>query len=515
MTIKTAFIPLLLFFLLSVKAQSPEIDSLKRSLRHEVPDSSKVETYLALALQYEDQQIDSAMAYARKALLLSQKIKWLPSVGKSFHLIGILNHLKGDYAQCLQDFSKAVEIWEQLEKTGGVPDKEILNRKSSSLGNIGLTYQSQGDFPKALEYFFKSLKIKEEIGDTRGASIALGNIGILYKNQGQYLKALDHYKRALKMDEARDDKKGIARHLGNIGIVYMEQGATAPRDCVDFRNRCFETALDYYTKALRLDESEGNRHGIARHTGNIGNIYREQEKYAKALKYYGLALKLSEEMKNESDRAAWLGNIGSVHFDMALKGTEKSKNLGLAKNYIQRSLEIYYETGSLDGQQEFEKLFSRIDSSLGDFASSFAHYKKYIAAHDSIINGENVKKQTRLEMQFEFGKKQAADSVKVAEEKRVADAELRAERNKSYSLYGGLLLLLVFTVFMYNRFRITQKQKKIIEEQKKIVEEQKQIVEEKQKDILDSIHYAQRIQKSLMPSEKYIERTIGKKRGRS
>lgn len=39
---------------------------------------------------------------------------------------------------------------------------------------------------------------------------------------------------------------------------------------------------------------------------------------------------------------------------------------------------------------------------------------------------------------------------------------------------------------------------------------EKQLVEEKQKDILDSIRYAKRIQQSLMPTQKYIENVFGK-----
>jgi len=40
--------------------------------------------------------------------------------------------------------------------------------------------------------------------------------------------------------------------------------------------------------------------------------------------------------------------------------------------------------------------------------------------------------------------------------------------------------------------------------------ERKRMIEEKQKEILDSIHYAKRIQTALMPHEKYIARNINK-----
>lgn len=65
---------------------------------------------------------------------------------------------------------------------------------------------------------------------------------------------------------------------------------------------------------------------------------------------------------------------------------------------------------------------------------------------------------------------------------------------------------------MYNRFKVTQKQKLVIESQKEIVEEQKKLVEEKQKEILDSIRYAKRIQMAQIPSEKRVENTLGRLR---
>ena len=65
------------------------------------------------------------------------------------------------------------------------------------------------------------------------------------------------------------------------------------------------------------------------------------------------------------------------------------------------------------------------------------------------------------------------------------------------------------------RFKVTQKQKSIIEDQKSLVELQKQMVEEKQKEILDSIQYARRIQIAHMPSDKRVGAMLGKLKGTS
>jgi len=59
-------------------------------------------------------------------------------------------------------------------------------------------------------------------------------------------------------------------------------------------------------------------------------------------------------------------------------------------------------------------------------------------------------------------------------------------------------LIVVFAGFMFKRFRITEKQNKIIAQQK-------HIVEEKHKEITDSISYAERIQRSFMATKDMLD----------
>ena len=63
---------------------------------------------------------------------------------------------------------------------------------------------------------------------------------------------------------------------------------------------------------------------------------------------------------------------------------------------------------------------------------------------------------------------------------------------------------------MYKRFKITQKQKQVIEEQKQKVDDAYNLLHEKNKEVMDSIMYARRIQQALITSEKYIENALNK-----
>jgi type VI protein secretion system component VasK len=107
-------------------------------------------------------------------------------------------------------------------------------------------------------------------------------------------------------------------------------------------------------------------------------------------------------------------------------------------------------------------------------------------------------------MNYEYDKKEA-----------ILKAESQKEKEKQqliiYSICIGLFLVLIFTGFIFNRFKVTQRQKRLIEIKEKETQAQKELIEEKNEEIISSIRYAKRIQQSLLPNEKYIEKNLKKK----
>ena len=108
------------------------------------------------------------------------------------------------------------------------------------------------------------------------------------------------------------------------------------------------------------------------------------------------------------------------------------------------------------------------------------------------------KEITRKEMNFEFEKKEAvANAVhkkEVETQQTIADEKSRKQYIITWSVVVGLLLVIIFSLFVFQSLKTTRSQKIIIEE--------------KQKDIIDSIRYAKRIQTSLLPTEKYIDKIL-------
>ena len=130
----------------------------------------------------------------------------------------------------------------------------------------------------------------------------------------------------------------------------------------------------------------------------------------------------------------------------------------------------------LNERSKAERLASQVDSASGNGLEALAHYKEYVSLTDKLRGTEVQKAAQRERFEVEYAQQKAI--AKAQQEKRdaIAKAQLKQEQTKRYTLYGGLLLLMVFAGFMFNRFIVTKRQKQVIEKQKVIVEKEKQRV---------------------------------------
>ena len=71
----------------------------------------------------------------------------------------------------------------------------------------------------------------------------------------------------------------------------------------------------------------------------------------------------------------------------------------------------------------------------------------------------------------------------------------------TYFTAGGLGLVAIFLIFVFNRLQVTKKQKLVIEEQR-------DEVEEAHKEIRDSINYAERIQRSFLATDELLDNNL-------
>ncbi|CAN5508475.1 hypothetical protein BH10BAC1_BH10BAC1_21120 [soil metagenome] len=454
---------------------------------------------------------DIAIDYYKKSLSIREEIKDKKGIGNSFADIGSYYYLQGNYSIALENFLKSLSIRKELKDKKGI---------AGLYNNIGLIYSNQGIYPKALEQYFNALKIKEEIGDKRAIASTLNNLGRIYEFQFDYSLALQEYGKALEIYEKLKSKRDIAMSLNNIGSVYMNRSSSVKN--IEERNNDLDTALRYYEDALKIREEIGDEEGMATTYSNIGVInfikadfVKElslKSKYLhKALAQYLLSLAISEKNNSKSGIASSNINLGGVYQKQMFLNPANKRELSLkARKCLELALATSREIGYTEEIANSYITLSSLDSAIGDWQAAYNHNKLYFVYRDSLLNDENTKKTVKAQMNYEFDKKEEIARLEQEKKDELAAADLKRQKIISSTIVIGLLLVLLFAFIVVRSLRIANKQKKIIEIQKMEVEQQKYIVEEKQKEIIDSITYAKRIQKSRMPTEKYIEQMLNR-----
>lgn len=366
--------------------------------------------------------------------------------------------------KAMQYCLKAKEVSEKINYTRG---------KSEAYSWLGFLFDQQGQVQEALNYNHLALKIQEELNDKKGMATSFNNIGSIYMNLGRRKEELYYYQRALKIHEETGNNEGIAIVLNNIGLTYNNL-------------RKDNEALTYYFRSLNIWEELNHQNGIATSLTNIGAIKRQQGLNKEAISFFTRALAILEKTGNKRSVSYIHVNFGKILF-----AEKKNKE---AKKYALSSLSLAKEIRNADCILNAEALLFKIDSASNNFAGAFEHYKLYILYRDSINNENTRKAGTKSQLKYEFEKKEAVLKEQQDKDRAVAAEKYRFQQIVIASVMAGLFLVLVFAAFVFRSLKTTRKQKVIIEE--------------KQKEILDSIYYAKRIQKSLLPTDKYIDKNL-------
>lgn len=359
--------------------------------------------------------------------------------------------------------------------------KHLLNTYSlfyaHSLSNRAFLMLEYGNISKALEYYFAVLDMYEKLGAKNNLATTLNNIGYIYKNQGETDKAMEQVQRALRYQEETGNIKGIAETLNNIGNLY--QNKQNPKK-----------ALEYYNRSIELNKQIDDSYGLAISFTNISSLNEYLGNYKEAIKYQEQTLELREKLGGKEGIAHALASLAKLQYKLG--------DVKKALEYGNKSYKISKELNYIDNLKSSASVLYKIHSSLHNYEEALRMHELYVELKDSLTN-ESVRKATyKKELQYNYSKKVTADSVRVSEERKVVNAQLKEEETRRFALTSGLVLVALFGLFMFNRFKVSQRQNRVIEQQKILIEGA-------QKETLDSIHYAKRIQNALITNSSFID----------
>lgn len=455
------FTALLCFFLCDrLSGQTSNIDSLLLATEKiDDADTLKIFNYCDIALKLtRDSEFDKAMEAVAKAEALLDKCKNDRMIALFNYVAGYVNYSKLNYKEALSYTLKALKFYEKLNNKA---------RMASCYTIIGFVYHDQTFFDKAEIYMQKSLLLRLDIQDSLQLAGAYSNLG------------LNYYKRAQKKQQNQKN--------------YVFAGDM--REAV----KCLNAATEI---ARRFKLLSAEAHAL----GNLSNIMNDLKKFDEAEKYAARGLEIYRSLGDTYEENVSLIDLGSIRM--------AQKKYPDAITYFREALEIAIKNNYKDLlRYSYSNLWQAYEKT-GDYQNMAFYLKKEKVIVDSIFNEENLLQINEMQIKYETEKKETENAL-LTVKNELSDKAIKNQKNILAFVIGGLLLTLGFLFFIFRGLKKQKQANKIISHQKKEVEdknhlinEQKDLLEEKQKEILDSIHYAKRIQKAHLPTEKYIAKNI-------
>lgn len=418
----------------------------------------------------ESGEIDLQIYYYNKGLSLRMQVGDKPGEAASLNNLGYAYKIKGDTKKAIQYYKQSAEVFSILNDTPG----QALSRT-----NMGVLYENLGDIENAVNSFDESMKLYESMKDMKGVSHAYYNLGSLYMGQKDVKKAREYFWKSLNLRKKIDYLTGVGFCYSNIGQSYQVE-----------KNQ--DSAIYYFNLGLGFLRGK-NKLGEANCLANIGNAYLHLKQHNSAIPFLEAAEKLQDEISFKQGLSSTRINLARAFF---MSGNYSKANV-LAQTALQMSQELGYPNSIRDAA----KLLYELAKEKGDFKTALFMNELFVTMRDSIANLENEKLTFRQQTKFEFEKAQAINDAK--HDKELSILELKKNEQRVISLVSTffLVVVLILTWIIYNRLKIVRSQKATIENQKIEVETAHLSLFEKNKEILDSINYAKRIQEAFLKKE--------------
>ena len=427
---------------------------------------------------------DSAYYYIGAAADLSRKTGYLEGLSKAYTNLSFLSITQDKLLQSLTYGRGGLFLAERLNDT-----TLIINAKM----NLGTAERQLGNYPSAIEYYLAALRLSEHTGNLRSVANGYNNLGNLYASQNDLASSIRCFEKSIETRRKFLSGAGLAGPLNNLGNVLIGAGR-------------YEEANKYLSEAYRLALDAHDKQVEASCLTNLGTLwYTRPEKraympadsvracYLEALKLYRAARVACGESPDPLDPAGVDYYIGRT--------LTKLHSYREAREVLESSLTVHLQSEGIEFLPVLYSALSQLYEASGDAESAYRTYRLSTMYTDSIANEENTRKTVRAQMNYEFGKREAASRAKQEKKDALAASEKRRQQIILWSISAFGLLVLGFAIFAYRSFL----QKKKANEE---ISRQKSLIEEKQREILDSIHYAKRIQQTLLPAESLIERYL-------
>lgn len=436
-------------------------------------DTVAISQNIELAREQFSKNPNEGLKFALKARDLALRSENKKFIAKANNTIGSAYYFLGnnDSAETYQ--SKALEI--QLE----INDPEGLGR---SYANLGTTYTERGQNDKAIAYFLKAEKKFIDINYQLGLGKIYNSLGILFYNTKDFNNAARYYANGLK----------IARELKDETLYYSI--ATNFANTLSYQHKNKE-ALFMYMSSYTIAKRINNFSDLATICNSISQQYLGLNNLMLAKKFNNEALSLIRTYAlSDYFKISAFGNRGII--------LQNEKNYKEAEMYLDSALTYAKENSDLAKQIELHIELSHVLTKENNYKSATENLVIANELKDSLYAKNLEEKLAEVNAVHNTEKKDQEISLLNNEKKNQKKINILL-----IAIVIVSLISLIIAVYSYIRKRKTSE---LISAQKQEVEAKNLIIEHKQKEIIDSIKYAQRIQNAHLPKESYIFKNLGR-----
>lgn len=476
---------LILFIVLcfnELVSQNLKQDSLQEVISKNLNDTNQVKAMCTLSSMVRGSDQGKATQLSRDAYSLAKKLNFKKGIGLACLNLGTINHVQGNYDTAIVYYNQALDLFTQASL------KKNISRVHNNLGNL---YQLRADYSKAIEHLLICKNIAEELKDDKGLADCELNIGNVYIQKKDYNKALQQYYKSLGLSKKISDSYNMAQLYNNIGATQR------------YLNR-MDCTLINYKRSLAIRYEINDAAGIAETTLNIGDAYSNVKNYDSALVYFKKSYSLYRAINSQAGVAYSLHNMGGVLYHLQHENE--------ALDTLKKSVSLSTQLGLRDLKLSAYNMIAEVLFNQGHYKESAEFMKTMALLKDSLLNESSNKQITEMQTKYESVKK---DKEIIQQTSEIKNQQVEAQKKaiEYRALVVGFVLLLILAVFIFSGYRQKQKANMLITQQKKEVENKSLIIEEKQKEIIDSINYAKRIQYTLLAHKDFLGLNLSKNGG--
>jgi len=357
----------------TIKAQPPNMDSLKNSLYTATNDSDRIVILLELGRLTSHNDIKESLNYSRQAFDLAYRNNYESLKANALLNIGDVYSKTGKNKLARNIFRQAEEIFLRNNDTFGLA---FTNH------HIGELYLKMNYFDSAATYIVRSLEYFEKINDTIGIRNTYINLGDLSLQLDKTENAIKYFKEALNYSEKGMENFSECLIYSKLSIAHELNGN-------------YFIATDYINKAIKIAEEDDLRPLLSHLYLDAGNLYYNTKNYSNALYYYYKAKQQAELINNP---------IALIEAYIGLANVNRAKELYksalgfliLASDLIDK----YQANVNLPIKIEVYKNLAEIYYELGNPDIAYKYLTKKEILHDSLVLFENSQIAFELETKY-------------------------------------------------------------------------------------------------------------------